>query len=92
MTTKTQPASMMIIELKPYQPSGKAGSGPAQLALALLADATRDDALAVAVHQLFKEVTIAALPRSGPWRMPRALVEDRARALNPVLPGRAPGG
>lgn len=43
---------------------GYHGSGPAQLALALLADATGDDNLAVGMHQLFKEEVVANLDRN----------------------------
>jgi hypothetical protein len=45
---------------------GYGGSGPAQLALAILADALADD-IAVAIHQRFKFQVIARLPRSKPW-------------------------
>lgn len=38
---------------------GYGGSGPAQLALALLLDATGDSELAVRLHQLFKWVFVA---------------------------------
>jgi hypothetical protein len=48
---------------------GYAGSGPAQLALALLADATRRDATAQALHQNFKFKVITPLARDAPWEM-----------------------
>ncbi len=44
------------------------GSGPAQLALAMLADASGDDAAALKHYQAFKAERIAALPR-GPWKI-----------------------
>jgi hypothetical protein len=44
---------------------GYGGSGPAQLALALLADATGDDRLAVALHQEFKWKFVGSFPREG---------------------------
>jgi Family of unknown function (DUF6166) len=44
------------------------GSGPAQLALALLADATRDDALAQRHYQDFKREIIAPL-QGDHWRI-----------------------
>jgi hypothetical protein len=47
---------------------GYAGSGPAQLALALLAHHTQDDARAVALHQRFKREVVAHFPRSG-WNL-----------------------
>lgn len=42
---------------------GYAGSGPAQLALAILAHAIGDDKRAVRLHQSFKREYIATLPR-----------------------------
>lgn len=47
---------------------GYGGSGPAQLALAILADVLGDDALALRLHQRFKWEVIAPLPRFGEWR------------------------
>jgi hypothetical protein len=46
---------------------GYGGSGPAQLALALLVDATGDDRLAVRLHQPFKWQFVASLGDS--WTM-----------------------
>lgn len=46
---------------------GYGGSGPAQLALALLADATGDDAFAVRHRHDFKFAIIAMLPAA--WKM-----------------------
>jgi hypothetical protein len=43
---------------------GCGGSGPAQLALAILADCCGDE-LAVTFHQLFKRAVIARLPADG---------------------------
>lgn len=43
------------------------GSGPAQLALALLLDVTGDKDLALRLHQTFKREVIARL--GTPWRM-----------------------
>lgn len=48
---------------------GYNGSGPAQLALALLADVLDNDDLAVRWHQPFKFKVIGNLPRAEPWRM-----------------------
>ncbi len=47
---------------------GYYGSGPAQLALGILADASGDDAVALRHYQAFKTERIAALPR-GPWKI-----------------------
>jgi hypothetical protein len=51
---------------------GYGGSGPAQLALALIADATGDDAKAIKLHQLFKFRLIANLPDK--WTLSREQV------------------
>src|SRR5438552_663144 len=47
---------------------GYGGSGPAQLALALLADHTGDDGEAVTLHQDFKRAVVADLPYVG-WTL-----------------------
>jgi hypothetical protein len=44
---------------------GYGGSGPAQLALAILADALGDEQLAVRLHQQFKWAFVARFPREG---------------------------
>lgn len=58
---------------------GYGGSGPAQLALALLADALGDDQRALRLHQAFKFAVVSRLP-SDEWRLTRrdvlAAVED----------------
>src|SRR5262249_9830972 len=48
---------------------GHSGSGPAQLALAILADYLDDDQLAVQLHQDFKFRKIAGLQRDKAWSM-----------------------
>jgi hypothetical protein len=48
---------------------GYGGSGPAQAALALLADALGDDERAVRLHQGFKFAVIGGLDRDEPWEM-----------------------
>lgn len=52
---------------------GYGGSGPAQLALALLADATGDDEIALALYQTFKWNLVAALQKEE-WRLDRQQV------------------
>jgi hypothetical protein len=47
---------------------GYSGSGPAQLALALLAHALGDDERAVRLHQAFKARVVSRLPREG-WTL-----------------------
>jgi hypothetical protein len=51
---------------------GYAGSGPAQLALAILADALGDDERAARLHQRFKFKVIAPLTRDERWWLKRA--------------------
>jgi hypothetical protein len=53
---------------------GYCGSGPAQLALAMLADATGDASLAVELHQLWKRQHVARLPRDDGWAISREAV------------------
>lgn len=45
---------------------GYGGSGPAQLALALLLEAGVDDETAVRLHQAFKDEFVATWPHDGP--------------------------
>jgi Family of unknown function (DUF6166) len=60
---------------------GYGGSGPAQLALALLADALGDDALALRLYQRFKFRVIGALPLNEAWAMTEVEVLKQARAV-----------
>lgn len=59
------------LDLDNHSPDGFAwgynGSGPAQLALALLADALRDDNLALAIHQRFKSTVVASWNKDEPF-------------------------
>jgi hypothetical protein len=59
------------LDLVNHSPSGfswgYAGSGPAQLALALLADALGDDDLAVRLHQDFKFKVVACWLEGERW-------------------------
>ena len=60
---------------------GYAGSGPAQLALAILAHHLKDDEQAVALHQAFKFEVVAKLPKSG-WRLS---AHDVEKAVSRIL-------
>jgi hypothetical protein len=71
---------------------GYAGSGPAQLALALLADATRRDATAVALHQSFKFKVITPLARDRTWEMTEDDVIRHAAAISELPLMRMPDG
>lgn len=62
----------MRLDLWNHSPTGfewgYSGSGPAQLALAILADVTGDDDLAVTLHQRFKFSNVAGFPKDG-WNI-----------------------
>jgi len=72
-----QPLSLRL-DLENHSPTGfewgYGGSGPAQLALAILADATGNDELACQLHQEFKRAKIAGLRRADAWIMTDAEV------------------
>jgi Family of unknown function (DUF6166) len=61
---------------------GYAGSGPAQLALAILADATGDGALALSLHQRFKAAVVQRLPHEE-WTLTADSVRAFAREARP---------
>lgn len=54
---------------------GYSGSGPAQLALALLADHLSDDAEALRLYQEFKSKTVAGFPRES-WTLTGAQIHE----------------
>jgi hypothetical protein len=62
---------------------GYGGSGPAQLSLALLADALGDGDLALQLHQAFKWKVVTALDHEG-WE----LTDEHIRAVVAALPNR----
>lgn len=61
------------LDLANHSPTGLSwgyqGSGPAQCALAILADALGDDRRAVELHQAFKRECIALLSQTRRWVM-----------------------
>jgi len=59
---------------------GYPGSGPAQLALALLADCLGGDQQAMQWHQDFKSAVIAGLPYAG-WRMTEQEIRETLYAF-----------
>ena len=59
---------------------GYGGSGPAQLALALLADALGDDETALDWYQVFKREFVAQFEHSC-WRLTQAQIRDWIREL-----------
>ena len=62
----------MRLDVANHSPSGfewgYGGSGPAQLALALLCDHLNNDALARSLYQKFKFEIVSCLPKEG-WRL-----------------------
>lgn len=71
-------------DLRNHSPSGfewsYGGSGPAQLALALVADVLEDDDLALHVYQQFKWKVVALLDQQQ-WRLTEAEVRARVGAI-----------
>lgn len=69
---ETLPLNLRL-DLENHSPTGFSwgyyGSGPSQLALALLADATGNDAESVRLHQTFKNEKIATIPKENEWTM-----------------------
>src|SRR5689334_15310624 len=74
------------LDLWNHSPSGfewgYGGSGPAQLALALLADHLSNDEAALSRYQAFKFAVVATLPKRG-WTLTTAEI-DQALAALPV--------
>jgi len=64
---------------------GYGGSGPAQLALALLADAIGDDDAAVMLHHEFKWKVVANLPLHS-WKLTSREIRKSVEALNSGAP------
>lgn len=59
---------------------GHGGAGPAQLALAILADHLRDEEQAFMFHQRFKWSVIAELPRNG-WTLTSGEIDTALQAI-----------
>lgn len=70
---------------------GYAGSGPAQLALAIILDAfpNEDKDWVLRRYQVFKAKVIAKLPRDGSWVLPIDQVNKAIRAIDDHLGDRA---
>ena len=66
---------------------GYGGSGPAQLALAILADHLGDDDVAVSLHQDFKRAIVAQLPYRG-WTLTSRQIQEAIETL--ILPASRP--
>lgn len=72
------------LDLRSHSPTGfdwgYGGSGPAQLALAILADALGNDEVAEEIHQTFKSRVVAGLPAEG-WRLTLEQVQSEVRKI-----------
>jgi len=72
------------LDLRNHSPTGfgwgYGGSGPSQLALALLCDALGDDALAQELYQEFKWLRVSLLPDE--WVMPEKEIKEAVATLN----------
>lgn len=70
-------------DLRNHSPAGfnwgYGGSGPAQLALALVADASGDDALALKVYQRFKFEIVGGM--ADQWMLEAGNIADFAKTL-----------
>jgi hypothetical protein len=55
---------------------GYSGSGPAQLALALLLEFTKDERRSVQMHQKFKSDVVAKLPQGKDFAMSEMVVQN----------------
>jgi hypothetical protein len=77
------------LDLRNHSPDGFGwgymGSGSAQLALALCADVTGDDARALAVYQQFKRRVISRLPRDNPWILTASTILSVIREIEKEL-------
>jgi hypothetical protein len=77
------------LDLRNHSPNGfewgYCGSGPAQLALAILADHLANDEQALDFYQRFKWAVIAELPKRG-WTLTSAQVEESLQILNSRSP------
>jgi hypothetical protein len=62
-----------------------AGSGPAQLALAILVDCLGDVERAKTLHQKFKCKVIAGLPQQG-WELPESIVKSTIETIEREVP------
>lgn len=70
---------------------GYGGSGPSQLALAILADALADDERAIALYQRFKSTWVCSLTRDEPWAISDVDVRQIVEAIEHAAEARAGG-
>jgi hypothetical protein len=83
VTVNDQPLNPRL-DLRKHSPNGfewgYGGSGPTQLALAILADHLGDDEKALQLYQLFKWQVVAFLPHQS-WILTSNEVEDRVQSF-----------
>jgi hypothetical protein len=83
VTVNDQPLNPRL-DLRNHSPNGfewgYGGSGPAQLALAIMADYLADDDKALSLYQLFKWQVIAILPHQG-WSLTSSEIEERVQSF-----------
>lgn len=72
-------------DLRNHSPSGfewgYGGSGPAQLALAILADCLGDDEAAQRLYQDFKWEVVAKLPQAADWVLTEAGIRATVKSM-----------
>ncbi|HEY0838290.1 MAG TPA: DUF6166 domain-containing protein [Azospirillum sp.] len=77
------------LDIRNHSPTGfrwgYAGSGPAQLALALCADALGDDRRAERIHQHYTFAVVARWPQAFDWTQTQAEVISRVEQLEGAL-------
>lgn len=82
-------------DLRNHSPSGfgwgYGGSGPAQLALALLADHLRDGPRALGLYQDFKHLVVARLDQDSGWRLTPADLDEAIRTIEAGYAGEGRG-
>lgn len=85
LTSNTFSLLPLRLDLREHSPAGPnwgyGGSGPAQLALALLAHATERPELACRIYQRFKFRTVARLPHELDWLMTRDWICEQAMLI-----------
>lgn len=79
-------------DLRRHSPTGftwgYGGSGPSQLALALLCDHFGDDNLALFYYQDFKWCTVADWPQDKPWTITTAYIDKAIGEIKRALGAR----
>lgn len=93
---KTGSDSLVYVDNKPLDPKpsqkimnhspdgfnwGYGGSGPAQLALAILLDYYGKDSSVLHFYQQFKFLVIANLPQESDWKLTGEQIEEEIRAI-----------